>query len=129
MDHKVSAAMLAVKRLEGVAPEVNLRNPLHVSNEACNWRIQSWLQTRGRCHQKSILFVLEFPSIFPVQRCWQTLHFSFLLKISFGVLMSSRTATIPVFHFASYRHQKKTKTIDYMDTLQFPSVPFFEMEV
>ena len=35
MDQKGSAGMLAMKRLAGVAPEVNLRNPSHAGNEAC----------------------------------------------------------------------------------------------
>ena len=36
LDRKGSAAMLDIKRSAGVTPEVNLRNPLHISNEACN---------------------------------------------------------------------------------------------
>ena len=33
-----SAAMLAAKMSAGVAPQVNLRNPLHSSHKATNWR-------------------------------------------------------------------------------------------
>ena len=33
VDQKGSAAMLAIKRSEGVTPKVNLRNPLHVGEE------------------------------------------------------------------------------------------------
>ena len=35
VDQKGSAAMPAVKGSAGVAPEVNLRNPLHAGDEAC----------------------------------------------------------------------------------------------
>ena len=35
MDNFGSATMLTAKRSAGDAPEVNLRNPLHASNEAC----------------------------------------------------------------------------------------------
>ena len=35
VDQKGSAAMRATKRSVGVAPEVNLRNPLHAGEEAC----------------------------------------------------------------------------------------------
>ena len=34
VDRKISFAMLAVKRSAGVAPEVNLRNPLSTCDEA-----------------------------------------------------------------------------------------------
>ena len=36
VDQKGSAAMLAVNRSAGVALEVNLRNPFHTSEKACN---------------------------------------------------------------------------------------------
>ena len=45
--------MLATKRLAGVAPEVNLRNPLHGGNKACKHGIHPGFQTQGKCHQKS----------------------------------------------------------------------------
>ena len=53
---KGSTAMLAVKRLAGVALEVNLRYPLHTGNTKhiqyiC--AIYPGLETQGRCHQKS----------------------------------------------------------------------------
>ena len=34
IDQKGSVAMLAVKRSVGVAPEMNLRNPLHMGDKA-----------------------------------------------------------------------------------------------
>ena len=34
LDQKGSAAMMAITRSAGVAPEVNLRNPLHTGEEA-----------------------------------------------------------------------------------------------
>ena len=45
--------MLAIKRSAGVAPGVNLRNPLHALNEACKQEIQPGFENQGRCHQKS----------------------------------------------------------------------------
>ena len=42
--------MLAIKRLAGVAPEVN---PLHASKEAGKQGIHLGLETQGRPHQKS----------------------------------------------------------------------------
>ena len=47
------AAMLAVKRSVGVAPEVNLRNPLQAGEKAWQQGIHPAIETRGRCHQKS----------------------------------------------------------------------------
>ena len=45
--------MLAVKRSAGVAPEVNLRNPLCAVKIACKWGIHPGFKTQGRRHQKS----------------------------------------------------------------------------
>ena len=45
--------MLVVKRLAGVAPEVNLRNPLYTGEEAHKWGISPGFETQGRRHQKS----------------------------------------------------------------------------
>ena len=45
--------MLATKRLACVAPEVNLRNPLHAGNEARKWGIHSDFESQGRHHQKT----------------------------------------------------------------------------
>ena len=45
--------MLVVKRLAGVAPEVNLRNPLHIGEEAHKPGIHPGFETQDRCHQKS----------------------------------------------------------------------------
>ena len=44
--------MLAVKRLTGVAPEVNLRIPLHADDEAHRGGIYPAFETQGRGHQK-----------------------------------------------------------------------------
>ena len=45
--------MLAAKRSAGVAPEVNLRNPLHADNEAAHkWENHPSFETQGRCYQK-----------------------------------------------------------------------------
>ena len=54
VDQKRSAAMLPAMRLAGVAPEVNLRNPLHADNEAQKEGIHPGFETPGRRHQKSI---------------------------------------------------------------------------
>ena len=35
VDQHGLVAMLATKRSEGVAPEVNLRNPLHIGDKTC----------------------------------------------------------------------------------------------
>ena len=47
------AAMLATKRLVGVAPEVNLSNLLHTGEEAQKWGIHLGFETWGRHFQKS----------------------------------------------------------------------------
>ena len=39
--------MLATKRSAGVAPEVNLRNPLHADDEARKRRIHPGFETQG----------------------------------------------------------------------------------
>ena len=44
---------MAVKRSAGVAPEVNLRNPLHAGEEARKPAIHPGFETQGRRHQKS----------------------------------------------------------------------------
>ena len=46
--------MLATKRSSGGAPEVNLRNPLHASNEESKKGIYPGFETQRRRHQKSI---------------------------------------------------------------------------
>ena len=43
--------MLAIKRSEGVTPEVNLRNPYDTDNEAGKQEIHPGFETQGRCHQ------------------------------------------------------------------------------
>ena len=53
VDQIGSNAMLAVKRLAGVAPEVNLRNPLYAGHEACKPGINPGFENQGNCHQKS----------------------------------------------------------------------------
>ena len=50
---KCLAAMLAVKRLTSVTSEVNLRNPLHSSEEADTRGIYSGFEIQSRRHQKS----------------------------------------------------------------------------
>ena len=47
-DQNGSAAMLAAKRSAGVAPEVNLRNALHISDEANQSGNPPWLWNRGQ---------------------------------------------------------------------------------
>ena len=49
-DQKGSVAMLAIKRLAGVAPEVNLRSILH-PNKAHKKGIHPGFGTQGRRHQ------------------------------------------------------------------------------
>ena len=46
--------MLATKRTAGVAPEVNLWNPLlHAGEEACKREIYPGFETQGSCYQNS----------------------------------------------------------------------------
>ena len=47
---KGPAAMLATKKSAGVAPEMNLRNPLHTGDETLKRGNPSWLWTHYRCH-------------------------------------------------------------------------------
>ena len=51
MDQNYLDAMLANNRSAGVAPEMNLRNPLHTGNEA--QEIHPGFENQGRHHQKS----------------------------------------------------------------------------
>ena len=44
--------MLAVKRSAGVTSEVNLRNPLHTSDEANKWMIHAGFEIQYRHHQE-----------------------------------------------------------------------------
>ena len=53
VDRKGSAAMLTSIQSAGVAPEVNLRNSLHVGNKAHKQGIHPGFETQGRHHQKS----------------------------------------------------------------------------
>ena len=49
-----SAVMLAAKRSEGVAPEVNLREgATHTPLPSMNKAAHSGFETQSRCHQKS----------------------------------------------------------------------------
>ena len=48
-----SAAILATKGSAGVTWEVNLRNSLYASDEACKWGIYPGFETQDRHHQKS----------------------------------------------------------------------------
>ena len=45
--------MLAIKRSASVAPEVNLRNPLHADEDARNQGIHPGFETQSRRHQNS----------------------------------------------------------------------------
>ena len=41
------------KRSAGVTPEVNLRNPVYIGDDALKQRIDPGFETQGRRHQKS----------------------------------------------------------------------------
>ena len=43
---------LPTKKSAGVAPEVNLRNPLHAGDKACKRVIHPGFESQGKCHQK-----------------------------------------------------------------------------
>ena len=45
--------MLAIKSSAGVAPEVNLRDLLHVSDEAHKQGMDPNFETQDRCHQRT----------------------------------------------------------------------------
>ena len=47
------AVVLAVKRLAGITPEVNLGNPLCVGKKACKQGIYPGFKTQSICHHKS----------------------------------------------------------------------------
>ena len=53
MDQKGLDAMLVIKNLVGVAPEVNLRDPLHTGNETCKQEFHPGFETHGTHHHKS----------------------------------------------------------------------------
>ena len=57
MDREGLAAMLAIKRSAGVAPEVNLRNPWNAGGEAHKQGIHPGFETQDRCPQKSKTWV------------------------------------------------------------------------
>ena len=50
---KRRTALLAIRSSAGVAPEGNLRNPLHTGDEAHKQGIHPGFETQGRCHQKT----------------------------------------------------------------------------
>ena len=52
VDQKGLAAMLTIKMSVGVAPMVNLRNPLHTGEKTCEQRIDPSFETQGRHHHK-----------------------------------------------------------------------------
>ena len=52
VDQKGLAAMLVIKRSAGVAPEPNLRNPLHEVDEAHKREIHPGFETPSRHHQE-----------------------------------------------------------------------------
>ena len=45
--------MLALKTSAGVTPELNLRNPLHIGEEADKPEIHPDFETQSKTHQKS----------------------------------------------------------------------------
>ena len=53
VNQKGLAAMLTIKKSAGVVPQANLRNPLHVGDEAHKPGIHTDFEIQGRCHQKS----------------------------------------------------------------------------
>ena len=53
MDQKGLAVMLAIRRSAGVAPEVNLRNPLQSGEETHKQGIHPGFETHGIHHHKS----------------------------------------------------------------------------
>ena len=53
MNQKGSAAMLAIKMSAGVAPEVNVRNPLHTDENTLKQGIYPGFETQDRCNQES----------------------------------------------------------------------------
>ena len=83
VDHKASTAMLAVKRSAGVAPEVNLRNPIHAGKKHTSKGTTQALKPRadvtrsGWCKDKgkldivlcSTLLVLMFPLFESCEHC------------------------------------------------------------
>ena len=46
-DQKCLDVMFAIKKSAGVAPEVNLRNPLHASDEGCKQENSPWVFNPG----------------------------------------------------------------------------------
>ena len=48
----VADTMLATKRSAGTAPEVNLRNLLHMGNKVCKWGNPPWLWNPGQMSPK-----------------------------------------------------------------------------
>ena len=53
VDQKGLTAMRAIIRSAGVAPEMNLKNPLNADTEACKRGIHPGFENQGRLHQKS----------------------------------------------------------------------------
>ena len=54
MEENASAAMLATKRLAGVAPEVSVWECItHTPLSSVNMSSHSGFEAKGRCHQKS----------------------------------------------------------------------------
>ena len=53
IDQKGLAAMVTIKRLAGVAPKVNRRNPLQAGKAAHKQGMQPALETHARYHHKS----------------------------------------------------------------------------
>ena len=53
--------VLTTIQLAGIAPEVNLRNPLHSGEKTHKWGIHPGFETQGRRHQKSKIGVSVAP--------------------------------------------------------------------
>ena len=53
MTQKCLGAQLVIERLAGVAPEVNLRNPLDAGDKVCKLVIHSGFETQIRCLRNS----------------------------------------------------------------------------
>ena len=70
--------MLVVKRLVGVAPEVNLKNPLCTGDETCKQGIHYGFKTQNRRHQRSKTGIFMSPTkkdLCPPKKQFQKLLF------------------------------------------------------
>ena len=108
-----SAAMVATNRPSGVAPEMNMRNPLHTGDESCmEWNPHSF-ETHSRRHQKS----KRSASVTPQKRLvssnlknkfsQKSLHISICerrrIRISSGCEHTLRISFVPLMNLAPCR--------------------------